>query len=41
LAGQYGQSVHGGPDGIFDPGAALCVEHASVDEFVEYRTELI
>ena len=35
LPGEYGQSVHHGPDGVFDAVAALPAEHAGVDQFVE------
>ena len=31
LPGEYGQSVHCGPDGVFDAIAALSVEDPGVD----------
>ena len=41
LPDEYGQPVHGGPDGVLDRGATSPVEHAGVDQFIEYRAELI
>src|SRR5262245_61864843 len=41
LPGKYCQPMHRGPDRVFDPDAALRVEHAGVDQLVEYRAELI
>ncbi|HVV13387.1 hypothetical protein [Amycolatopsis sp.] len=32
LAGQDGLPVHGGPDGVLDPGAAPRIEHAGGDQ---------
>src|SRR5437763_7264975 len=40
LAGQHGQPVHGGPDGVLDAVAALPAEHAGVDHFVQGGAEL-
>ncbi len=40
LAGEHGQSVHGGPDGVLDALPALRLEHARIDQFVERGTKL-
>src|SRR5207302_4735682 len=41
LPGEHCQPVHGGPDGVLDPGAAPPAEDAGVGQFVEYGAELI
>jgi hypothetical protein len=40
LPGEDGKPVHRGPDGVFDAVAALLVEYAGVDQFVECGAEL-
>src|SRR4051812_43421257 len=41
LAGEHGQPVHRGPDGVLDPGAALPGQDAGVGQLVEYGAQLI
>ena len=38
--GEHGQPVHRGPDGVLDAVAALPVQHAGIDQLVEYGAQL-
>src|SRR5689334_5606072 len=40
LAGEHGQSMHSGPDGVLDALPALRREHAGIDQLVERGTKL-
>ena len=40
LPGEYCQSMHRGPDGVFDAVAAPPVEHAGVDQLVERGAQM-
>ena len=40
LAGEHGQSVHRGPDGVLDAVAALRLEHPGDDQLVERGAKL-